>query len=101
MSLKINDERPVLVKSRSGPITSAADLALALGVEVDRVHLISAVYGGNVIAFCYLGKEWTVTANLDSEGSIELDDGTSISGPTTGQAIPTSIIKSIIFNGDI
>lgn len=101
MSLKINDERPVLVKNGAGLITSAADVALALGVEVDRVHLISDGRDLNVIAFCYLGKEWIATASLDSDGSIDLDDGTSISGPITGQVIPTSIIKRINFYGGI
>lgn len=101
MSLKINDERPVLVQNGAGYITSAADVALALGVEVDRVHIITDGQGNNVIAFCYLGKEWTPTADLDSDGGIQLVDGTTIPGPITGQVIPTSIIKRIDFYGKI
>lgn len=101
MSLKINDERPVIVANETGNITSVEAVAAALGVSVEKVRIFKDQNGAIVLAFCYLGPTWTVTSALDSDGSILFNDGSRIYGGNTGETVPTSTISRISFYGGI
>lgn len=104
MSLKINDERPVLVNvTTSGGPTEEQIIGKIVdytGVSAEDVIVISS----QQIYAVRLGANWTPSAAATSSGDISVffTQNLSLQGyDLSGAAIPTSIIQNLSISVDV